>query len=175
MDNMRNQRVELQQSVDGINQEIDEVKKSQSGGKDKILVDSRQKLQNEVSDIIKDNENDIQNKFGEVETKITSLSSQLEQGGQGNQGIQEEVESIQKTIKEKQGELVEKIKTDVKDSIQSKGKLTQKVQDKEKELQDEISNNSKLQTESKGEIEEVQKKIKDQEAALNTVKGSVKE
>ena len=49
------------------------------------------------------------------------------------------------------------------------------MQDKEKELQDEIENNSKLQTESKGEIEEVQKKIKDQEAALNTVKGSVKE
>ena len=41
MDNMRNQRVELQQSVDGINQEIDEVKKSQTGGKDKILEASR--------------------------------------------------------------------------------------------------------------------------------------
>jgi hypothetical protein len=44
MDNMRSQKFELQQSVDGINQEIDEVKKSQSGGKDKILTASRLKV-----------------------------------------------------------------------------------------------------------------------------------
>lgn len=41
MDNMRSQKFDLQQSVDGINSEIDEVKKAQSGGKEKILEDSR--------------------------------------------------------------------------------------------------------------------------------------
>lgn len=38
---MRSQKVEVQQSVDEINAEIDEVKKSQSGGKVKILNESR--------------------------------------------------------------------------------------------------------------------------------------
>lgn len=41
MDNMRSEKFELQQSVDGINQEIDEVKMAQSGDKDKILNNSR--------------------------------------------------------------------------------------------------------------------------------------
>ena len=90
---MRSQKFELQQSVDGINQEIDEVKKSQSGGKDKILTASRLKVQSEVSEILRENETEISGKFELVQDKIQSLSN-LGENGQGNQGIQQQVEDI---------------------------------------------------------------------------------
>ena len=77
-----------------------------------------------------------------VQSKIEALGSTLVVSGQGNQGIQQEVDDIKKMYDAKVGD----IKSNVREVIKNKKeKLSEEFENIKHDLQKEIESNSELQ------------------------------
>ena len=77
-------------------------------------------MQSEVSEILRQNENHLSAKFVEAQKEIKNLRDVIEGSGQGNQGVQQEVDDIVETLK---GKLAKSIKGELGKVIANKKDL----------------------------------------------------